>query len=537
MRHRLREMNKQLNREQTLNGLTNEVTSACESMPTRIILKPSDKDILQFCSTYYVDIYRNLMSHLQDLEQKDRIWLQLKVYNYATSNDNYVTSFAGKALVLIYTASKLHDERLWHEGIKWYIKALKKQQVLLRNIRTVELSEDESLITVSDGRITSTSICRPVARIRSQDALYQTIMASFIFTALESLSPSSEHAMIGPQIDEVKWAFELFEGVRMQWSIASIALHQDSFLSSPEWMNVPFKSRKKDDLQVLIDMMLEFARIQQQMSLYLPADYVRTPFSLSRNLVGEMGATKSKAKVNTICELYKSLKLIERNLDEFFEFYKSQSEKWHARVGDPKMLYDRETGTTRGEYSVCLSSKDTDDWSRTHFFKPPIEYFNVDDCYLLTMYYAVRSLVGTSIMATLPFMLMETIGDQSYWNALSSQQYRSALEAYHIQIKRNVSVICRSSKYVMTRDSIFMLIWFQFPVCVAYDHVTNALERQFIRNLLEDVRALGAAFGTTTGLGVFGLKFSTALHSTPPNQYCCSSCGEILKELAVGIED
>ncbi|KAK9454999.1 hypothetical protein V1511DRAFT_501569 [Dipodascopsis uninucleata] len=544
MRHNLRKTEKQVEQSKSSFDLADMLASPSENLPMLIPLRPSDKDMLQFCDSYFMDSFAKLTSHIPNSERRSKLWFQFKISHYIYANDNSVTSFAGKALVLIYAASSLHDDHFRHEGIKWYIKALKMQRMLLRNIHCVEASKDESLVVDSDGNVKSTSICRPVARIRSQDAMNQTIMASFLFTMLEIVSPSLDYAwialmrgsldilsVIGPQIDDVECAFGLFEGLRISCAIASISLRQDSFLSSPEWMSIPFNNRRKDDVQVLIDMMLEFAQILQQMSLYLPADYTKFSSFQYRKTAAEMSASKSaKEKINAIYKLYKSLNKLEGKLDALFESYKSQVEKRHIRKGDTTKQFDRNTGTMKGEYSVCPLSEDTNEWCRTHFFKPPVEYLNVDDCHLVNLYYTFRSLLGTSIMAALPFKIMETTGNQSYWDVLSSQEYKNASAEHNIQINRNISVICRSSKYVMTRGATFMMIRYLFPICVAYDLVTNTLEGLFIRDLLEEIQSLGVGLGMGMGvrLDTLGLKLSTSSRSTP-NQDRCSSCGEVLK--------
>ncbi|KAK9455934.1 hypothetical protein V1511DRAFT_324206 [Dipodascopsis uninucleata] len=486
-----------------------------------IAVYPTDeKHLMNFCATYFVGTYTDINSFnkIRAADNVSFVWAD-KVSAYVEGDSSFVTTLAGRALSMLYSSQCLKSEKMKYDGVKWYLEALRKQRSAMELISAYQKSGQWEFLK------------HPVVR--------DSLVAASMLTAIEILIPSSKFAwvnlmygsldlfrMLGPQMCELESAFELFEGLRLTSAIACMVFHKTSFLSSPEWMFVPYNTRFKSRFQCLLDIVLQLSSLLALLAQYVSSDYLNNP-AMTR-LWDEAFISRSflRSDIRMIERIRKRLVVLDIELDNFFEDYIQDRRDEYNRTfaaNSDAYKFDSKSGVGFSIITeMCPSVSSEHEWTTTHFFKPPLEYSSIEDCKIVSMYYATRTKLMLALLATLPFSLMHK-SSKLFVDCIKSTEYSESLRAYETKSHEYISMICRSSTFVLKRWSSHIMILYLYPLRVAYTSAANEAERVYIRNILRLFQRRGV------GLSMTGSDLDGPRTSPEVTLSKCKFCMEALR--------
>ncbi|KAK9453366.1 hypothetical protein V1511DRAFT_505507 [Dipodascopsis uninucleata] len=412
-----------------------------------------------------------------------------------------------RAIVLSFCAGALKDESLRMRSIDAYARALRLQK---ENV-TDFVRELEEQKVAHKNRVVYDFETDSEGRGKLKARFLHSLIAAAFFILYEYMTPTDSVSwmtlangiagmlrLVGPVACQEGIPHRTYVSLRALLVICSILSHQDTFLSSREWREIPFQVFPKNIDQQLYDIALEIPKLEQVASKHVSLDPLKIPEDDSAWIRRECSKVRTKEDIEEMVYVFRALQRIDRQCDEWFGQYKaSVKEHVHANYKQTdSMVFNEELGVLEDSTVRCTAVDSAEEWMRTHFFKPDVAFVSRFDYRTNFYYYSIRILLCILLRLCSPFAFMKDLKLRSLSETFKTTDINQYIEQVRYRGREFSAVVCRSSNLISSYGPGYQVANLQMCLRMAHSLLWDPLDLYWVEMQLKKLTARGFALGT-----------------------------------------
>lgn len=328
-------------------------------------------------------------------------------------------------------------------------------------------------------------------------AVYELFKFSSSGSWIKLLNGASELMRLrGPYAYRSGFNFAIFQSMRGMMALRAITSRERTFLNEPLWKSVPWQYSPKTIHHRLLDIIIEIPDFEDFFDKHFLYAFKDDPAGQQDQSTGHTvpqlrDCYQTRETWLNLQDISKRLDDIDRQLAEWLECYIPDAQDYFFRVRNlakNTAEFDFKAGTFINAREVCRLSQTDDKRRSTHYFHPALDYATLHDARLITLFHSVKIVTSYLHQLIAPALFYDF--DEFYGNHILNKQleeeYRTKMQQVMID---SSSIIGRSFKYFLSRNSNAAIMSLLFPLGVDRTSLTNPYERGWIWAQLQAVHS------------------------------------------------